>query len=81
MQKSVRKIIQSEVTKIRGETNFGGQVGGFGAFESTPPPNTYNLRGAVLIEVFLPLRQNFVATLLFSQGRLLDPNTYHTECE
>ena len=32
-----------------------------------PPPPQYNLRGAVVIEVFLPFRQNFVATLLFSQ--------------
>ena len=77
MQKKVRKIIQNEVAKIRGDTTFLGQVS-LGAFESAPQSK---LRGAALIEVFLPFRQNSVATLLFSQGRLLDSNTYPTECE
>ena len=54
-------------------TFFG--VGEFGCLWIRPQSK---LRGAALIEGFLPFRQNFVATLLFSQGRLLDSTTYPT---
>ena len=53
-----------------------------GGLEIAPPPSEARYKntpvGRGLIEVFLLFRQNFVATLLFSQGGLLDSNTYLT---